>query len=68
MEDLAIIVVEDCSTDGTRLLLKEKVASQADRVIYHDENQGKGAAFRSCFKEATGDGVVVQDADLEYDP
>lgn len=68
VEDLEIIIVDDGSTDGTRQLLKEKVASQVDRVIYHEENQGKGAALRSGFKEATGEIVVVQDADLEYDP
>ena len=63
-----IIVVDDCSTDGTRRLLEERVASQVDKVVYHERNQGKGAALRSGFAHASGDVVVVQDADLEYDP
>ncbi len=63
-----IIVVDDCSRDGTRDLLKNEVCSMVDKIIYHDVNQGKGAALRTGFKNATGDVVVVQDADLEYDP
>lgn len=66
--DPEIIIVDDCSTDGTRQLLKDKVESHVSKVIYHPYNQGKGAALRTGFKEATGDVVVVQDADLEYDP
>lgn len=65
---IEIIVVDDGSTDGTRELLKGELQSQVDRVIYHVENRGKGAALRSGFERATGDLVVVQDADLEYDP
>ena len=66
--DLEIIVVDDCSTDGTRELLRERLEKQVERVIYHESNQGKGAALRTGFAAATGEIVLVQDADLEYDP
>lgn len=61
-----IVLVEDCSTDGTRDLLQKYSAQH--KVIFHEKNQGKGAALRTGFKAATGDYVLVQDADLEYDP
>jgi glycosyltransferase involved in cell wall biosynthesis len=64
-----IILVDDCSTDGTRKILDEEISKIPDcRVILHDHNQGKGAGLRTGFKHATGDVVIVQDADLEYDP
>jgi glycosyltransferase involved in cell wall biosynthesis len=63
-----IIIVDDCSSDGTRDLLEREIASHVDKVVYHAVNQGKGAALRTGFQHATGDVVVVQDADLEYDP
>ncbi|HEY7329200.1 MAG TPA: glycosyltransferase family 2 protein [Gemmataceae bacterium] len=62
-----IVIVEDCSTDNTREILKQ-LESDEVRVFYQPYNQGKGAALRRGFQEATGDVVLVQDADLEYDP
>ncbi len=63
-----IIVVDDCSTDGTTLLLRQNRHNLVDKVIYHEKNQGKGAALRSGFRAVTGDVVIIQDADLEYNP
>src|ERR1700752_2625010 len=66
--DKEIIVVDDFSTDGTREKLRAQMESTGVRVVYHEKNQGKGAALRSGFRHCTGDIVIVQDADLEYDP
>ena len=63
-----IVLVDDFSTDGTRAILMEMEKDPGIRVIYHEKNQGKGAGLRTGFKHATGDVVLVQDADLEYDP
>ncbi len=63
-----IIMVDDGSTDGTRDLLKRYEGQTPYTVVYHEANQGKGAALRTALQYATGDIIVIQDADLEYDP
>lgn len=68
VKDCEIIIVDDCSIDGTRELLKSKIEPHVNQVIYQPKNQGKGAALRTGIAAATGDIVIVQDADLEYDP
>jgi glycosyltransferase involved in cell wall biosynthesis len=65
--DMEIVVVDDGSQDETRRILQKVDHSQV-AVIYHEKNKGKGAAVRTALQQATGDFVIIQDADLEYDP
>ena len=66
--DKEIIVIDDCSTDGTREILRELESESDLHILYHAVNKGKGAALRSGFANVTGDIVIIQDADLEYNP
>ena len=67
--DKEFVLVDDCSKDGTRDVLKKVAVNHPTwQVLFHEVNQGKGAALRTGFAAATGDFVIIQDADLEYDP
>ena len=68
VENKEIIIVDDCSTDKTRTVLENEIKPLVSQIIYHEKNSGKGAALRTGFKHATGDAVIIQDADLEYNP
>ena len=63
-----VIIVDDCSTDGTREALEETVWPPNVKVLYHDWNQGKGAGIRTAIQSATKEIIIIQDADLEYNP
>lgn len=66
--DKEVIVIDDGSIDGTRDILKEMSARNGVRIFYHQKNRGKGASLRTGFHHATGEIIIIQDADLEYDP
>ena len=66
--DKEIIIIDDFSTDGTREKIKDRIEPLVHKVIYHDRNRGKGASIRSGIKAATGDIIIIQDTDLEYNP
>jgi glycosyltransferase involved in cell wall biosynthesis len=68
IKNCEIILVDDCSSDGTREVIQSQLETEVEQVIYHSKNQGKGATLRSGFTAATGDIVIIQDADLEYSP
>jgi len=68
IDEKEIILVDDGSDDGTTELIEQEIEHQVDRVVYHKKNMGKGAAINSALQQVTGDLVIIQDADLEYDP
>jgi glycosyltransferase involved in cell wall biosynthesis len=68
VKEKEIILVDDCSNDGTTDLIRTQIESEVDKVIYHKTNMGKGASINSALKHVKGGLVIIQDADLEYDP
>ncbi len=68
LDEKEIILVDDGSNDGTREMIKARLEKEVDKVVYHDRNMGKGVAIKSGLQHVSGDIVIIQDADLEYDP
>ena len=66
--DKEIILIDDCSTDGTKLIIQKKLNNIVDQVIFNEKNYGKGYCIRKGIEAASGDIILIQDADLEYDP
>ena len=66
--DKEVIIVDDCSTDGSRVLLEKYKGRDGFKVVYHSKNMGKGRSLRTGFEKAEGEIIIIQDADLEYNP
>ena len=66
--DKEIIIIDDFSNDGTREILEKEISSKVSKILYHEKNKGKGAGIRTGIQYATGDYLIIQDADLEYNP
>ena len=63
-----IIIIDDCSNDGTREILKDRVLNKVSKIIYNKTNHGKGYSLKKGIESAEGEIIIIQDADLEYDP
>ena len=68
ISDKEVIIIDDFSTDGTKEILQSKLNKLVKKIVYHDKNLGKGACIRSGMEHVTGEIIIIQDADLEYNP